>query len=267
MLGECRLCLEQTELQFSHLLPKALYRIVGSGTDPAHPDTVQISLNERRKSSEQSRRHILCASCEQRINQNGEKWVLHNCYRGRGTFRLRDDMRKRSLLSPGSDIETYSASVEEADKLAFFSLSVVWRASVCDWPRRGQMYHSINLGPYQEKLRKYLTGEADVPRSVAVTVILSQLDTPVLAFSFPVSYRVDAYRCHRFHIPGMSFVVAIGNEVPRDWVDTCVLRSPFRPVFVSKVGDEHAQDEILRLMGKVAPPWGKYPLMNGVERK
>jgi hypothetical protein len=65
----------------------------------------------------------------------------------------------------------------------------------------------------------------------------------------------------------MSFVVAIGYEVPRDWVDTCVLRSSFHPVFVSKVGDQHAQDEILRLMGKVAPPWGKYPLMNGVERK
>jgi hypothetical protein len=266
MFGKCHLCLEPSELQYSHLLPKALYRLVGSATDPLHPDTVQISLNERRKSSEQARRHILCARCEQRLNENGERWVLRNCYRGRGVFRLRDVLRKRSNLNSGSDIEAYSVLTEEAAQLAYFSVSIVWRASLCDWPRRGQTYHAIDLGPYQEKLRGYLKGESDVPQSVAVTVILSGLDRPVLAFCLPLSYRVSGCHCHRFHIPGMSFVVAIGKTVPNVLADMCILQSPSRPVFVSTVGDEHVQDEVMRLMGKVAPPWGKYPLMNGVER-
>jgi hypothetical protein len=52
------------------------------GTDRVHPDTVQLSWNSYRKSSEQARRHILCSHCEQCLNENGERWVLHNCYRG-----------------------------------------------------------------------------------------------------------------------------------------------------------------------------------------
>jgi hypothetical protein len=266
MFGKCRLCLQQGELQYSHLLPKALYRLVGSGTDSAHPDTVQITLNSRRKSSEQARRHLLCACCEQRLNENGEKWVLHNCYRGRGRFRLREELRNRVALDSESDIEVYSASEAEAAKLAYFCLSVLWRASLCDWPRRGQTYHAIDLGPYQEAIRRYLRGETGTPQHVAVTLILSQLNIPVLAFSFPVSYRVDECHCHKFHIPGMSFVAAAGKEVPHSWVEICILRSPHRPIFVSKAGDERAQDEIMRLMGKVAPPWGKYPLVEGTER-
>jgi len=59
------------------------------GSDRLHPDTVQLTLHSYRKSSEQARRHILCSLCEQRLNENGERWVLHNCYRGRGRFRLR----------------------------------------------------------------------------------------------------------------------------------------------------------------------------------
>jgi hypothetical protein len=266
MLGTCRLCLESGDLQNSHLLPRALYRLVGSGTDPAHPDTVQITSESRRRSSEQARRHILCSRCEQRLNERGERWVLRNCYRGKGRFRLRNDLRTRNILGGEPGIEAYPGTGEEVSLLVYFSLSVIWRASLCEWPHRGQTYHPIDLGPYQEDIRKHLNEESGVPERVALTVILSQLKVPVLAFSFPISYRVEACRCHRFHIPGMSFIVEVGKGISFPQSGLCVLRSQHHPIFVSTVGDERAQDEILRLMGKVAPPWAEYPLVDGVER-
>jgi len=266
MLGRCRLCLEEGELQFSHLLPRALYRLVGSASDPVHPDTVQISLNSRKRSSEQARRHILCAQCEERFNSKGERWILRNCYRGRGRFRLRTELRSRVAIAADTGIEAYPSSAEEVAYLAYFSLSVVWRASLCDWPHRGQMYKSIDLGPFQEEIRRFLNEETELPERIALTVILSQLGKPVLVFGFPVSYRVDACRCHRFHIPGMSFVVEVGKLATLRQRGLCVLRSRSNPVFVSTVGDERVQDEVLRLMGKVAPPGAEYPLLEGVER-
>jgi hypothetical protein len=266
MVGKCRLCLEQRELQFSHLLPKALYRLVGRASNPLHPDTVQVSLNDRRKSSEQARRHVLCSDCEQRLNRLGEKWILRHCYRGRGVFRLRTELRKRTPLGPVSEIEAYSASMEEVAILAYFSLSTVWRASLCDWPARGRTYHSIDLGPYQEQLRRYLLGESDVPSNIALIVTLSQMAIPVLAFNLPVSYRADGCRCHGFHIPGMSFVIAIAKGMPGSWPDICIFRNPLRPIIISTVSDEHTQEQILKLMGKTAPPWGRYPLVGGSER-
>jgi hypothetical protein len=266
MLGECRLCLEQRELQFSHLLPKALYRLVGRASNALHPDTVQISLNERKKSSEQARRHILCFDCEQRFNRNGEKWVLQHCYRGRGVFPLREDLRKRAPLGPISEVEAYSASVEEVAILAYFSLSVVWRASLCDWPARGRTYESIDLGPYQEQIRKYLLGKSQIPPNIELIVTLSQLGIPVLAFNLPVSYRVDGIRCYSFHIPGISFVIPIARGISSSWLDICLLRSALRPIIISTMSDEHTQDQIMTLMGKAAPPWAKYPLVEGTER-
>jgi hypothetical protein len=158
MVAKCRLCLEQGELQRSHLLPKALYRLIGSGTDPDHPDTVQLSSEGIKKSSEQVWRHLLCSECEDRLNKNGEAWTLHNCYRGSGIFRLRDKLRKGTNLSLGAEVETYSAAVEAVTKLSYFCTSVVWRASLCDWVCRRETYKQIELGPYQEKIRKYIRG-------------------------------------------------------------------------------------------------------------
>jgi hypothetical protein len=42
-------------------------------------------------------------------------------------------------------------------------------------------------------------------------VILSALERPVLAMSLPFSYRENSHHCHRFHIPGVTFVATVGG--------------------------------------------------------
>jgi hypothetical protein len=265
VFGQCRLCLQRAELNWSHLLPRALYRMVGSGTDRLHPDTVQLTLNSRRKSSEQIRRHLLCSGCEQTLNRGGEAWMLHNCYRGRGQFRFRADLRTRALL-PGFDLEAYSAFEEEVSKLSFFALSVVWRASLCDWFCRGEKYEQLNLGPYQNEIRKYLRGDSGVPHRVGVMVVLSNLERPLLAMSLPFSYRIESYRCHRFHIPGVTFVLTAGGAVSANVKDRLsIVQSP-NAILIGTVGDRRAQDEMTLLMRKVLPSGFQAPLMEGTER-
>jgi hypothetical protein len=261
MFGKCRLCLQQAELQDSHLLPRALYRMIGRGTDRLHPDTVQITLNSQRKSSEHARRHLLCSRCEQCLNQNGEKWVLHNCYRGQGHFRLRSELRKRTILS-GAEIEAYAASDEEAARLAYFCLSVVWRASLCDWFCRGERYQQVDLGPYQEGIRKYLGREAGIPNHVGVIVILSALERPILAMSLPSFYRESSHHCHRFHIPGVTFVATVGG---REQDRLSVLETP-RPILIGTMGDQRAQHEMMLLLGKTPPRGFEAPLVDGTEK-
>jgi hypothetical protein len=261
MFEKCRLCLQQAELQDTHLLPRALYRMIGRGTDQLHPDTVQITLNSQRKSSEQARLHLLCSSCEQCLNQNGEKWVLDKCYRGQGRFRLRSELRERSPLSE-CEIEAYEASEEEAARLAYFCLSVVWRASLCDWFCRGQRYQQVDLGPYQEEIRKYLRGEATVPNHVGVMVILSALERPVLAMSLPFSYRKNSHHCHRFHIPGVTFVATVGG---REEDRLSVLQAP-HSILVGTMGDKRVQVEMMQLLGKRPPRGFEAALVDGTEK-
>lgn len=261
MNGECRLCLKQSELQDSHLLPRALYRMIGRGSDQLHPDTVQLTLQSQRKSSEHARRHILCSRCEQRFNENGEQWVLKNCYRGQGRFRLRADLRKRTPLS-GAEIEAYAGSKEEAARLGYFCLSVVWRASLCDWFCRGEIYEQITLGPYQREIRKYLNGEITVPDRIGVLVLLSALERPVLAMSLPHSYRNDSCHCHRFQIPGMTFIVSVGSR-ERDPISVI---EPPHPILITTEGDKRVQAEMLAVMGRVPPRGFEAPLVEGTEK-
>jgi hypothetical protein len=263
MVGKCRLCLEQRELQRSHLLPKALYRLIGSGTDPDHPDTVQLSSDSIKESSRQVWCHLLCSECEDRLNKNGEKWVLHNCYRGGGRFHLRDKMRTRPNLGLGLEVEAYLASAEETSKLTYFALSVIWRASLCNWFCRGETFQQIELGPYQEKIRKYIKREVGSLPRVEVRIELSELDPPWLAMCLPCAYRVDSGRCHRFHIPGITFLIAVGGSASAQ--NGSALQSP-RPIFVGRDGDKVAQAEMMRLMKRKPPRGYEVPIVNGTER-
>jgi hypothetical protein len=256
VVRKCALCLSKRGLQLSHLLPRALYRLIGSGTGPSHPDTVLITDTRERKSSEQARRHLLCADCEQRLNDQGERWVLRNCYRGRGRFQLRQELRTRLPLYPNPGLLAYPAQPDEFRRLAYFCLSVIWRASLCDWECRGQVFPQIELGPYQEQIRKYLRGEAGIPDRVDVIVVLSILARPMLGMCLPLSYRGDSGRRYRFHIPGMMFESAVGGHPRKANPDA---------VFIGEFGDRSAQDSVMHLIGRKAPPGLRFPLAEGTE--
>lgn len=55
-------------------------------------------------------------------------------------------------------------------------MSVFWRASVHVWERPLKSESPIRLGPYEETCRKYLLGETDFPKNVALTLVVSTDD-------------------------------------------------------------------------------------------
>lgn len=256
VFGSCGLCLREARLQLSHLLPRALYRLVGSGTDPSHPDTVLLTDGCARKSSVQARRHLLCADCEKRLNDGGECWVLRNCYRGRGRFRLREDLQASAPIDPNPELVVYRSQPKDFNQLVYFCLSVIWRASLCDWECRGHIFRHLELGPYQDQIRGYLKGETALPDKVDVKIVLSALARPMLGMCVPVSYRGSLRHHHRFHIPGIMFDAGIGGPVRKPSIDA---------VFVSEIADRAAQDSVMLLMGRTAPPGLQFPLAEGAE--
>ena len=72
--GRCGLCLQPRNLQRSHLLPAALYKML---RDPSlnNPNPVLITKEITRTSSEQIRDYVLCAECEERFNAQGDVMV------------------------------------------------------------------------------------------------------------------------------------------------------------------------------------------------
>ena len=151
------------------------------------------------------------------------------------------------------------------EKIGYFCVSVFWRASVCDWESSGEKYEAINLGAkYQEQIRQYLLSTADLPENASVTLIVSQLPRPPIVFNFPDTVRLGFCHYHTLHILGLTLQLSLSNKMEPGTIETCILRSPFHPIFVGNDGDARVQRNVLRLMGKVTPHWGQYPLANGV---
>ena len=267
--GMCALCHQVRELRDSHLVPKALYRLTRLKARGA-ADPVIVTSTIRRQTSFQARKHLLCGDCEARFDRNGENWVMRHCYRGYDRFRLRDLLGKTKPIYTDEDEElvVYDASGVAGmsiEKMVYFAVSVFWRASVCDWESSGQPYAPISLGTrYQEQVRQFLLGEADFPQNAARMLVVSQLPRPHVTFSFPYTTRLETRHAHTLHIPGLTFQLSLGAQNDPGTNETCIVRSAWHPILVCHAGDARVQQSILRLMGKTAPSWGKYPLVNGV---
>ena len=265
----CALCHQVRELRDSHLVPKALYRLTRLKTRGT-ADPVIVTSKVRRPTSFQARKHLLCADCEARFDRNGEDWVMRHCYRGYDRFRLRKLLggSKAIYTDANDELVVYDASAVAGmsiEKMVYFAVSVFWRASVCDWESSGQPYAAISLGArYQEQVRRFLLGQADFLQNAALMLVVSQLPRPHVTFSFPYTTRLETRHAHTLHIPGLTFQLSLGAQNDPGTTETCVVRSAWHPILVCQAGDARVQQSILRLMGKTAPAWGKYPLVNGV---
>jgi hypothetical protein len=117
---------------------------------------------------------LLCDECEQRFSTYGENWVLRNCLRQNGSFRLASILESRTpdLTAPETTTKIhYAVNIPEIDltALAYFAASIFWRGSVYPW---SDSNYPVRLGPFEESFRKYLLGDAGFPPDAALWVLV-----------------------------------------------------------------------------------------------
>jgi hypothetical protein len=248
--SRCRLCLEVKPLQKSHLLPKALYRLLRTQSIK-NPDPVWFTRKAAWTSSKQLADELLCSDCEQLFNKNGEDWVLRHCYRGKHRFRLRQMIAGiRPVAFPISQaklIPTLLIPGMEIEKLAYFAVSVIWRAGVHRWVIDGHELKSINIRDDQlEQLRRFLLGETRLPSETYLWVSISDSsDSPLTLTLFPPygGFHGDHHYPHysfRFMIPGIMFALFMGHFVLPIVPPLCLLRSPDRLLHLTRDNEQMA---------------------------
>jgi hypothetical protein len=115
--------------------------------------------------------HLLCESCERRLNELGEKPV-QKLFNGANGFPLLDRMNVALAVESKPTVVTYSGSDMgiDTEALAYYALSLLWKGSVHNWATLQGQTSSVNLGKYQEPIRQYLLGDAGFPDGVYVIV-------------------------------------------------------------------------------------------------
>ena len=234
--GQCRLCLNEADLRDSHFIPKAAYRLVrGQGTNP-HPLVVQTDMVLQ--TSAQTRAHLLCHECEQRLSRNGENAFFQYCYRGPGKFKLLP-----LLLSTPPALEDDNGAVyavpettaQVIEQIGYFGLSIFWKSSIHAWSDGISTIPSISLGPYQERFRRFLLGQELFPSTAALAVEVSEESNRLIqVVGTPGSLKNATNYVHWVHICGIRFNLVVGQRMPSSLNLFCVFKASPKIIVLSK---------------------------------
>lgn len=233
--GMCKLCLKEAPLLDSHYLPKRTYSM-NMARSLKNPNPVTLSRGQAKQVSDQLRGHTFCAECEDRLNKNGEKWVLANLPKDYGApFPLQDALIPEQPRFIGDNINVYAGrkiSAFDIDKLVYFGMSVFWRGAAREWKSStGAVAPPVDLGEYFEPIRQYLMG-GSFPDDVFIVVLIHNLK-PVANAALVVQRATNHYGDYYwFYINGLGFQLYLGKSVPAPIRNVCAFRAPEGAVVV-----------------------------------
>jgi hypothetical protein len=235
--GKCRLCLKEGDLQESHLLPAAIYKMCrqesGEITDPVgirnDPKTKRFRVYQ---SSRQITGYVLCSDCEQILNVNGEDWVLPRLSTLQG-FPLHDKLTTVKPEIVDGDVAAYaSAKVPDirTDSVTHFAMGIFWKAGVHNW-QTGHGTLRLELGPYQDEMRSFLLGER-FPLHAFLMINVVPPSLPTISAYMPYTSKADGFTFHAFYVPGIEFMLTLGKRTPDFLRTMCIASNPARPILV-----------------------------------
>jgi hypothetical protein len=165
--------------------------------------------------SRQVSQRFLCGDCEDRLSRNGERYVLKECLRGPRKFAVRTRLQELSAITLDERVAAYDVTTSSirSDQYLYFAASVFWRAAARQWRHDGRPIERIALGlRYQEAFRKYLLGEGSFPSNARVFVHVWRGAGPGATSVLPCTERVKGVLRHKFCIPGVLFILFLGND-------------------------------------------------------
>ena len=159
---------------------------------------------------EQHTEYMLCDTCEQRFRER-ETYVA--------SLVPGADNRVGVCGLPRTYIDEDTALLDagslDCDAIAYFGLSVVWRAAVAK-----RTLTSVRLGPYEEPFRSYLLDPGSGFPEHAYVLVATYADgmTPGTLLDrmilMPETVAKGTHRTHRFLLCGLDFHVAVGKTTP-----------------------------------------------------
>lgn len=219
-MEKCALCLKPRQLIKSHYIPKSLYKLCKEKYYEIN-NPIHFIGNTAISTSKQSMKPFLCEECEDRFSKYGETYVINNCLRSPGKFKLRELLENsirhfqfdntrvffgKQIL--GKNIEYYK----------YFVASIVWRSSATKWPFMDSTVKRNILGDkYQEEFRRYLIGEIEFPENAFLSLFVSEDKDLYPMIVLPNSGRKEGVHLHHFYIPGIEIKLFIGNKHPYEF--------------------------------------------------
>lgn len=226
--GICKLCLLEKELKLSHLLGRGVSKLLRelSGGDPVIM-TPEIHL----RTSRQVRMHLLCESCEEQLNEGGERYVTSLLWRVTDFPPLRM-LRQTAPLKKESSHWSYSGESAglKVDQFAHYAMGVVWRCAAHRWTTIGRQTAHVKLDDRLKDMRQYLLGGAFPTDMAVIVTVCTDLLSQTQCFGPAIYQTPEGHASYPFLVLGLHFNVIAGDAVT-DYSNLCCVGSGEKWVF------------------------------------
>jgi hypothetical protein len=230
--GACKLCQSDTELVRSHLIPAALFDYLrADGLSPLRIGDGVVIPTDR-----QAQDYLLCSACEGVLNKGGESWVNTKLATTAQSFPLYDLLTSQpTTADDGKDAVYFTANNPRFNgaALTHFAIGIFWKASVHSW-KKNEVEPMIELGPYEDELRRWLLGEIGFPGRVCLVVELARPSRALITLNPPFEKCREGWRTFFMHVLGASFTLEVGSRIDPEVKKFCFCQNSARPVLVSE---------------------------------
>jgi hypothetical protein len=234
--GICKLCLQNKMLCDSHLAPSSLYRYCAAAElGPVRMTAKDISVDNKELTA-----YLLCQGCEDLLNREGENWLLPKLATIDQKFPFYD------LLVSGSpdQADKYGAvfACSRNPKIGFrkltnFAIGVFWKASVYSWDS-AKSEPVIELGKYREPFRRFLSERKPFPEKAFLLVAVIPPEKAPIGFNMPLLKGKHPYHQYLFYIPGIIFLLGVGQQVSEEEKQLCFFSNPLHPISVADLSKD-----------------------------
>jgi hypothetical protein len=214
-VAECGLCRVDADLRDSHFLPRALYRIARD-EQAVNPNPIVITPAGAGPNQRQLHDRFLCAKCEARFSERGERYVLGQMARQAGRFELRERLIRSPVIARSDHWTLHDAGASgeiDIEPYLYFAASIFWRSAARTWQFQGHQTRRLELGGYREEFRQYLLALTPFPEHARLFVHVATEDPVLISATVPSSERVDGVWRHKFCVPGITFTCFVDRQV------------------------------------------------------
>lgn len=236
------MCLKQKVLVQSHFVPRALYDYCRS----ADSEPIKFSNKIALTTSYQAKDYLLCAECESVLNEGGEKWTVGKLAQmGRQHFPLYEIVTRAAPAYDEPDAKIYygiDVPGLEIDKVIHFMAGILWKASVHSW-KKDKKEPWIELGPYSDKLRKYLLGEEAFPQHITLWMSIVPPEKAMIGFIEPHERISEGgWKTYFCYMPGVLLAWNIGRQVSVELRQGCFATNAYHPFLISNNVHERLEE-------------------------
>jgi len=192
----CKLCLQDRQLQNSHIIPEFFYK-------PAYDDKHRINVlstlptEKNRYAQKGIREKLLCEDCEQLIS----RWEKYVCDVFFGGVEIKISHDREKVVLQNIDYV----------KFKLFQLSILWRSSVATH----RFFSMINLGHHEEKIRRMILkndpGEPHKYGCIMMMIIDESKPVDSLILQ-PEFLKYEAHRLYRFTFGSMMWLYFVSSH-------------------------------------------------------